>query len=164
MSWPQSGGPSDPYGQQPGYDPYGQPNIQPYSGQPGYDMYAQPVYPAYQAPYQIPGPYGQQTTNGLAIAAMVCGIGGLTMVPLVGSIVGVILGHIARKQVKERHEQGDGMALAGLITGYIGIGLFGGCIALDILFYVLGLAMIGLSSSTDSGYTFVTALGAVLGR
>jgi hypothetical protein len=35
----------------------------------------------------------------------------------------VILGHIARRQIRETGENGDGMALAGLILGYVGIGL-----------------------------------------
>ena len=34
-----------------------------------------------------------------------------------------MLGHIARKQVRERGEQGAGPALAGLILGYVGLAL-----------------------------------------
>jgi len=41
--------------------------------------------------------------------------------PVIGAIVAVVTGHIARGQIKRQHEQGAGMALAGLILGYIGI-------------------------------------------
>ncbi len=39
----------------------------------------------------------------------------------IGSIAGVICGHIALSQIKKTGEQGRGMAIAGLIIGYIGI-------------------------------------------
>jgi hypothetical protein len=34
-----------------------------------------------------------------------------------------VLGHVARKQIRERGQQGDGMALAGIIVGWILTGL-----------------------------------------
>ena len=61
-------------------------------------------------------------TNALAIAALVCGaaqfVTGITFIPA------IILGHVARSQIRRTGEQGDGMALAGLILGYIGGILF----------------------------------------
>lgn len=62
-------------------------------------------------------------TNVLAIVALVAGVAGLTVIPFVSSIVAVVTGHMARKEIRRTGEHGDGMALAGLITGYIGIGL-----------------------------------------
>lgn len=163
MTWPQGTG--DPYGQQqPGYDPYGQPySAEPYSGQPSYDMYAQPQPAPYPPPpYQPPvAPYASPTTNGLAIASLVCGIAGLTIAAFIGALLAVIFGHIAKKQIAERGEGGSGMATAGLVTGYIGLGfsvLCGG-------FYLILIIVAATSSSTsyDDGYTFVTSLGALLG-
>lgn len=55
-----------------------------------------------------------QKTNGMAIAAMVLGIVGV-------SIVAIILGHVSLSQIKRTGEQGRGMALAGVILGYIGL-------------------------------------------
>jgi hypothetical protein len=73
-----------------------------------------------------PPPYGtfQGTpqTNGMAIASLVCSILGMFTCGLTG-IVGAILGHVARKQIAERGEGGDGMALAGIIIGWIVFGL-----------------------------------------
>jgi len=59
-------------------------------------------------------------TNGLAIAALVCGIAEIFTLGL-AAIPAVILGHLARGQVKQTGERGDGMALAGIILGYLGI-------------------------------------------
>ena len=43
------------------------------------------------------------------------------MCPVIGAIVAVVTGHISRSQIKRTNEQGSGMAVAGLILGYIGI-------------------------------------------
>jgi len=61
----------------------------------------------------------------MAIASLVLGIGGLTFLPLVGSIIAVILGPMARNEIRRRPDQvsGDGVALVGMILGWIGIGL-----------------------------------------
>ena len=69
----------------------------------------------------LPGPSGQPAsaprTNSLAIAALICGVaelptGGLTAIPA------VILGHTARKQIRETGEAGAGLATIGLALGY----------------------------------------------
>jgi hypothetical protein len=62
-------------------------------------------------------------TNGLAITSLVCGLGWIVVGPLAvfTGIAAVITGHIARKQIRARDENGAGMALAGLILGYISI-------------------------------------------
>ncbi|MDR1799721.1 MAG: DUF4190 domain-containing protein [Bifidobacteriaceae bacterium] len=61
------------------------------------------AYPVYYQPYR--------PTNGMAIAALVCA---LTIAPL-----GIVFGHVARAQIRRTGEGGDGLALAGLILGYI---------------------------------------------
>lgn len=55
----------------------------------------------------------QQKTNGLAIAALVTGIVGL-------SIFGIVFGHVALSQIKTRNEGGKGLAITGLVLGYVG--------------------------------------------
>jgi MFS family permease len=92
------------------------------------------TYPGYAVPgYGAPYGYGQpmaisKPTNGMAVAAMVVSIVGIAGVCAYGvgglvGIVGAILGHVARRQIRERGEQGDGMALAGIIVGWIAAGL-----------------------------------------
>ena len=71
-------------------------------------------------------------TNTLSIVALIAGIAGLTFVPFLSSIVAVVTGHMARKEIRRTGEQGDGMAVAGLITGYIGIG-FGVLVAILLI-------------------------------
>jgi tetrahydromethanopterin S-methyltransferase subunit E len=39
------------------------------------------------------------------------------------ALAGAILGHVARRQVKTRMEAGDGMALAGIIIGWITVAI-----------------------------------------
>jgi hypothetical protein len=136
------------YGQQ-GYDQqgrqqgYGQPGY----GQEGYGQtgYGQPAYPQSggypaQAGYGYPAP---TPTNGLAIASLVLSL--LAFVFGITAIGGVICGHIARRQIRERGEGGDGLALAGLIIGYIFIGLF--VLFIVLLFVFIGVAAVGSSSS-----------------
>src|SRR5205823_9168117 len=87
------------------------------------------AYPGYQpAPYpggvpfpgQAPPGYGSQhlvrarPTNAMAIVSLVLGILGLVLFFGVASVPAVITGYIARKQIRERDEDGDGIALAGL--------------------------------------------------
>ncbi len=98
-----------------GYQASGVPGANPgYSGYPG-----QPAYPPYGYPVAVAPP-----TNGLSIASLVVSIVavfGLCGYGLGGylGIVGAILGHVSRKRIRERGENGDGMALAGIIVGWI---------------------------------------------
>jgi hypothetical protein len=59
-----------------------------------------------------------QTTNGLAIASMVLGI---VWVYWIGSILALVFGFVARKQIKQRGQKGDGMAIAGIVLGFVGL-------------------------------------------
>jgi len=67
----------------------------------------------------VPGAVGQQATNGMAIASLVCGLGQL-LAGFPAGIAAIILGHLARRRIRETGERGEGMARAGLILGYIG--------------------------------------------
>jgi Domain of unknown function (DUF4190)/Domain of unknown function (DUF1707) len=67
-------------------------------------------------PYQPAG----QRTNGMAIASLACGIGQIFLWFIAG-VPAIVFGHVARRQIRESGEAGDGMALAGLILGYIGV-------------------------------------------
>jgi hypothetical protein len=136
------------YPQQPGgwSDPSGSPTyIDPVTGQPAYPTspggypqspgeYPNPggyqqnpyvptqpayggAYPAY-APVMVPA----RSTNGMAIASLVLSLSGLMTCGVI-SIVGAILGHVARRQIRERGDGGEGMALAGVIIGWVAFGL-----------------------------------------
>jgi len=131
---PQSGNWSDPsWPPQPGQQPPGYP----VSGQPIPEGYAPPMYPGY--PYPPPA----RPTNGMAIAALVCSLAGLAT--CISAPVGAILGHIARKQIRERGEGGDGLALAGIIVGWILTALM----VLLIIFYVV-IIIVAINSEGGS--------------
>lgn len=116
---------SPPPPQQP-YQPYQQP-YQPYQqyGQPG-SYYAGPMAPA---------------TSGFAIASLICSILGFIGVLGFGQILGVIFGHMAIREIDRSngHLQGRGMAQAGLILGYIGLGLFVLFLLIFVVLFIIGM-------------------------
>jgi hypothetical protein len=57
-------------------------------------------------------------TNGLAIASLVLG---LLWMGWTGSVLAVVFGHIAMGQIARSGQSGRGIALAGLVLGYIGL-------------------------------------------
>jgi len=109
--------PADPYVVPAQPAPYGYPQPGPYgSPQPGPYGFGYPGYP-------MPAP-----TNGMAIGSMVVSISAILFLTCYGvggliGVVGAILGHVSRKQIRERGEGGDGMALAGIIVGWIATAL-----------------------------------------
>jgi len=63
-------------------------------------------------------------TSGLAVATLITGIAGF-LIPLIGGLAAIILGHIALKKIKDCGGQTSGKELAsvGLILGYINIAI-----------------------------------------
>ena len=72
-------------------------------------------------------------TNGLAIASLACGLAQFAFGPL-ATIPAIVLGHMARSQIRRTGEQGDGLALAGLVLGW-------GAVILGIVLIAVGLAL-----------------------
>jgi len=66
------------------------------------------------------GPTGN---NGMAIAALVCGIAGFLC--LIPGILGIIFGFVAKGQIRQSNgaQRGDGMATAGIVLGCIWVAL-----------------------------------------
>jgi hypothetical protein len=131
-----------------------------YPPPPGPEEPVQPYYPpaVYQQPYYgYPTPYGylpyppSRPIEGLAIASLVLscvgalglcayGLGGLL------GIVGAILGHVARRRIRVSGANGDGMALAGVIVGWVAA-------AIGVLAIVAIVLLIVLSSGSDATTT-----------
>ncbi|WP_109209360.1 MULTISPECIES: DUF4190 domain-containing protein [Microbacterium] len=88
--------------------------------------------PAYGYGYGYGAP---AKTNTLAIVSLVASIASFVILPFIGSIVGVITGHMSLNQLKTSGEQGRGMALAGTIVGWVGLGLAILGIVAAILFF-----------------------------
>jgi hypothetical protein len=130
---------------------------QPEPAQPDPRLPAVPAQPTGQPPpsyqYGTPG-YGQPTyvatqpTNGLAIAALICAIAGL-------GPIAAVMGHVARKQIRQTGEQGDGLALAAVIVGWTLTGIYALCclgyVGVFAFFATFMAAIAGSASSTPAG-------------
>jgi hypothetical protein len=78
--------------------------------------YQPPPVPGYWSPPPAPGFVPVTRTNGLAIASLVLGILWLFWL---GSLVGLVLGLVALKQIKDRNQGGRGIAIAGVVLSVL---------------------------------------------
>ena len=97
---------------QTGYGPYADPRQQagpygPYGPPPGPQTGAAP----YGYPYGYPYPPPRQSTNTLAILALVFAF--------VCAPAAIVMGALARRQIRRTREEGWGLATAGLVLGIV---------------------------------------------
>jgi type II secretory pathway pseudopilin PulG len=83
----------------------------------------------------------------LAITSLIFGILSVTILPFLASVPAVIFGHVAQSKIKQSNGRvgGAGMALAGLIMGYIGVAL------IPMLALLAGIALPVFSSVQEKG-------------
>jgi len=64
-------------------------------------------------------------TDGKAVASLILGILSVTVLSILAGIPAIILGHMSRASIRKSMGElkGSGMALAGLITGYISVAM-----------------------------------------
>jgi Domain of unknown function (DUF4190) len=141
---PQGPGQPGGYPQQPGYPQQGYPQGYPQQGYP--QGYPQQGYP------QGPGGYGygQPARNGFGVAALVLGIIAIvTCWTFVGGIVfgilALIFGILGRGRARRGEASNGGVALAGIITGAVGL-------ILSVLFIALGIGFVASHSSDVSNF------------
>jgi len=98
---------------------------------------------AHPQPVQMPPPPPKPTST-MAIVSLITGITGWTILPMIGSLVAVITGHMAKSEIKKSMGSlgGNGMATAGLVLGYLSLAL-GLCIC--VVFVILPLVGLGIS-------------------
>lgn len=93
-----------------------------------------------------PIPFRQTST--LAVVSLVSGILAWIVIPFIGSIVAIITGHMARAEIKREPErfEGDGLAIGGLILGYVqlALALLGLLFVLAIILFFGGLAALNV--------------------
>lgn len=87
------------------------------------------------APTPTPPPVATGRTNGLAIASLVLGVLGFSVIP-------IVLGHVALAQIRKTGDGGSSMAVVGLVLGYLG---------LIVWIVVAVLLVIGLGWATVAG-------------
>jgi hypothetical protein len=71
--------------------------------------------------------------GAICVAPLLC-------VPPLASLVAIVAGHLSLREISSSDEGGRGMAISGLVMGYLGIGL---ALVFAILFVVLPLLGIG---------------------
>ena len=91
------------------------------------------------APYGVGGPPNSTT----ATVSLVFGILSWIFLPVIGPIVAVVAGHMARGEIRRSNGQvgGGGMAMAGLVLGYLQIALL--VLGLCAIIVIAILATIG---------------------
>lgn len=95
---------------------------------------------SYQPPYQP-----ASRTSSLAIVSLVFGILTWCVLPFIGALVAIVCGHLARSEIRRAPVgtaiEGDGMALAGLVLGYVHL-----VFAVLVLMLIFGVLFLGLST------------------
>jgi hypothetical protein len=82
-------------------------------------------------------------TSDAAVASLICGILGWSFLPFVGAVLAVILGHMARTDIKRSNGRlgGDTLAVFGLLLGYASLALIAVGIILLAFLIALGIAI-----------------------
>lgn len=90
-----------------------------------YTPAAAPVSQPYYAPQPnyAGGPPAALPTSTTATVSLIFGILSYVMLPVIGPIVAIVAGHMAKNEIRRSNGQlgGSGMATAGLVLGYIQI-------------------------------------------
>ena len=77
-------------------------------------------------------------TSSLAIVSLVAGCA-QPFIPVLATIAAIVTGHVARAQIRRTGERGGGLALAGLILGYLGLA-FGVLVITGVTVFAVGFS------------------------
>jgi hypothetical protein len=61
---------------------------------------------------------------------------GIVWIYWIGSILALIFGYIARRNIRTNGQKGDGMALAGIVLGWVGVGF----LAIAVVVFIIGVS------------------------
>src|SRR3979411_1452465 len=92
-----------------------------------------PLQPPPPQPHPVPAAYLPAPTNTLAIVSLASGVLCWVVVPVIGAIVAVVTGHLAKREIRRTGEQGDMLATVGLILGYVHLVLVVGILLLLVV-------------------------------
>ncbi len=84
-------------------------------------------------------------TSTLAIVSMIAGVLGFTIFPVIATIVALATGYAARKETRAVPPLagGDGLATAGIIMGWVQVGLTVISICCVAAYFVFGAGVVG---------------------
>lgn len=85
----------------------------------------------------------QKTTSVLAIISLIAGISNFTWLPVFGAIAALLTGYIAKNDIKANpaNLDGEGLATAGIIMGWVGVGLL--VLVPCLVFAFVAMSLIG---------------------
>jgi len=91
-------------------------------------------------------PYRQ--TSSLAVVSLIMGIVGWTVFPFLGSLIAIVTGHMARAEIRRqpRALEGDGLAVAGLVLGWLAV-IGSILVVVGFVLFFGGLALFAASQS-----------------
>ena len=86
-------------------------------------------------------------TSTLAIVSLVSAILGFTFIPLIGTIVALVAGYMARNETRSipPRASGDGLATAGIIMGWIQVALLVIGICLTVIAFIFFFVVVAAS-------------------
>jgi len=91
-------------------------------------------------------PYRQ--TSSLAVVSLIMGIVGWTVFPFLGSLIAIVTGHMARAEIRRQPQalEGDGLAVAGLVLGWLAV-IGSILVVVGFVLFFGGLALVAASQS-----------------
>jgi hypothetical protein len=96
------------------------------------------------------GNYQPLPTSTMAVISLIAGILGFIALPIVASIVALITGYAARNETRAipPTASGDGLATAGIVMGWIQVGLtvIGVCCTIAYFVFIVGAIAVGGAS------------------
>jgi hypothetical protein len=84
--------------------------------------------------------YLEPPNSPLAITSLICGIAAFVILPVIGSILALVFGYLAQNDIKKSQGRvgGKGMATAGIVLGYVGLGLG----VLAVIFFIVVFSVV----------------------
>ncbi len=78
----------------------------------------------------------------LAIVSLVAAIAGWSFLPVIGGVIAIITGHLAKNEIRESEGRlrGDGLVTAALVIGYACVGIF----AVILMTAIIGAIFFGI--------------------
>jgi hypothetical protein len=97
-------------------------------------------------------PMARRQTDGMAVAALIMGIGGFFICPIVFGVLAVIFGYMGRGNIQKSGGvlEGDSFCTAGIILGFIQIGI--------TLFFIILWVIIAIIAATSNASVLAPAI------
>ena len=127
--------------------------------------YMPPPPPSADMPLSYSANYTITTVpnSNLAIVSLIFGILAWMMIPLIGSLVAIITGHMARQEIRRSQGavSGDSMAIAGLVLGYVQLAITALMFCVFIALFLNYFSVSAYFFNTNHFASIITAQGII---